>query len=129
MAEEAKVKFKVRPGKTHGLMGEYGPGDVVELTPSEAKPFADKLYRLGSSAEVSDSEQARADAEGEAAEIADFEKRTGKKVDAGKSQIEKPKRKKKGDVDPAIPLEEQGDGFEDDEDLTGGEEDAGDGEG
>lgn len=114
MAEEAKVKYKVRPGKFHGLMNEYQPGDVVELTPSEAKPFADKLYRLGSSAEVSDAEQGKADAKAEADDRAAFEKKQAVKAKTVKT--DKPKKGKKGD-ETDLPIEEKGDGFEDDEKL------------
>lgn len=34
-----KQKFVVMPGEQFGRDGQYGPGDVVELTEEEARPF------------------------------------------------------------------------------------------
>lgn len=35
--------YRVRPGFTHGLKDEYKAGDLLELEPSQARSFADKL--------------------------------------------------------------------------------------
>lgn len=36
-------QYRVRPGFHHGVRSQYGPGDVVEMTPAEAAGFLDKL--------------------------------------------------------------------------------------
>lgn len=45
-------QYRVRPGVRHGARGQYGPGDVVELTEREASGFMDKLERVGSGSSV-----------------------------------------------------------------------------
>ena len=35
--------YRVRPGRTFGMYDQYRPGDLVELTDSEAGGFLDKL--------------------------------------------------------------------------------------
>jgi len=39
--------YRVRPGYRHGARKEYGPGDMVQLTVTEAAGFADKLEYAG----------------------------------------------------------------------------------
>lgn len=96
---EEKVKFKVRAGRTHGKYDQFKAGDIVELTVEQAKPFSDKLIRLGSADEVANNESIRD--EKDAKEQAELEKAKGKAK--GKS--------KKSD-------ETKEDGFEDDEPLN-----------
>lgn len=39
-------KYRVKEGVRHGAQGQYGPGDIVELTEFEAGPFLFKLERV-----------------------------------------------------------------------------------
>lgn len=42
-----KLSYRVKPHATFGPVNQYGEGQVVELTPEEAKPFLDKLELIG----------------------------------------------------------------------------------
>jgi hypothetical protein len=37
------MKYKVKAGRRFGASRQYGPGDIVELTPLEAESFLDTL--------------------------------------------------------------------------------------
>lgn len=38
-----KQFYRVKDGMRHGANNQYGPGDIVELTPEEAAGLLDKL--------------------------------------------------------------------------------------
>jgi hypothetical protein len=42
MSEPTK-RYRVKEGMKHGAHNEYGAGDILELTESEARGFMDKL--------------------------------------------------------------------------------------
>lgn len=43
--------YQVKPGRTFGAGGKYKPGDRVQLTEEEAKPFLDKLQLISEQAD------------------------------------------------------------------------------
>lgn len=43
----AKLPYRVKPHAVFGPENQYREGQIVELTPEEAKPFLDKLELVG----------------------------------------------------------------------------------